>query len=95
MTVYVDQPRYPSRWHRGRHAIVFHMFADSEAELHAMAEKIGVGRQRHKKAGTTHSHYEIYRVERGAALGHGAKPIDPRPLGRWLLARRRAQKAPQ
>lgn len=39
--------------------VMCHMLADSDEELHAMAQSIGVARDWHQKAGTVHSHYDI------------------------------------
>ncbi len=54
MTVYVDDMRAPY----GR-MVMCHMLADTDDELHAMADHIGVARRWHQKAGTPHSHYDI------------------------------------
>lgn len=82
MTVYVDDMRAPL----GR-MIMCHMLADSDAELHAMAARIGVARQHHQNAGTHHSHYDICQVKRALAIAAGARDISRREVGLLLRAR--------
>lgn len=54
MTVYVDGMKADY----GRMKMC-HMLSNTEAELHAMSDKIGVERQWHRKPGTPQSHYDI------------------------------------
>lgn len=72
--------------------IMCHMLADSDDELHAMADKIGISRRWHQKAGTTHSHYDICKVKRALAVEHGAVEISMRQAGKLILQRSRARK---
>lgn len=73
MTVYVDDMRAKV----GR-MIMCHMLADSEEELHTMADKIGVARHWHQKAGTEQSHYDICLLKRATAIEYGAVEITMR-----------------
>lgn len=73
MTVFVDNMRAPY----GR-MVMCHMLSDdpTDAELHAMADTIGVSRRWHQKAGTPHSHYDIALSKRALALKAGAVETD-------------------
>jgi hypothetical protein len=85
VTVYVDNMRAPY------HGMVMcHMLADTDDELHAMAERIGVSRRWHQKPGTPGSHYDICLSKRALAVAAGAVEITWRETGRILMARRRA-----
>lgn len=88
MTVYVDDMRAPY----GR-LIMCHMLADTDDELHAMADAIGVARKWHQKAGTYQSHYDIALSKRALAVKAGAQEITMRQTGEIIRARRLA--APQ
>lgn len=69
--VYVDDMRAPF----GR-LIMCHMVADSEAELHAMADKIGVDRKWYQYPGKSrYPHYDIALSKRALAVQAGAKEI--------------------
>lgn len=85
MTVYVDDMR--AGYGRMR---MCHMLADSDEELHAMADKIGVARRWHQYPGTIKSHYDICLSKRSLAVAHGAVEITMRETGEILRARRRA-----
>ena len=65
MTVYVDDARRSL----GR-MLMAHMLADSEAELLAMVDAIGVDR-RHFQG----DHFDICQEKRDLAIQHGARPI--------------------
>jgi hypothetical protein len=72
MAVYVDR----SMWEfHGR--IMCHMLADSEAELHAMADRIGKSRNRYQRHAST-PHYDVDTGERALAVRLGAIEIDRR-----------------
>lgn len=74
MTVYVDDMRAGL----GR-MIMCHMIADSEDELHAMADHIGVARRWHQAPPKTrHSHYDVALSKRARALAAGAVSITAR-----------------
>lgn len=84
MTVYVDDMRATfSRM------VMCHMIADTDEELHAMAERIGVARgwwQSPKR--TSGSHYDIALNKRALAVRHGAVEITWKQAGA-MNARRR------
>ena len=88
MTVYVDDMAAPF----GR-MVMFHMVADTDEELHAMADKIGVARRWHQKAGTMHSHYDICKAKRAQAVAHGAVEVDRAGLAAVLKKKRAAAAA--
>ncbi|MCK4121385.1 DUF4031 domain-containing protein [Ralstonia pseudosolanacearum] len=87
MSVYVDDMAAPY----GR-MLMFHMVADTDDELHAMADKIGVARRWHQKAGTPHSHYDICKAKRALAVAHGAVEVDRSGLGA-VIKKKRAEAA--
>lgn len=70
MTVYVDDMRAPY----GR-LIMCHMIADTDDELHAMADRIGVQRKWFQKPGTPQRHYDIALSKRILAIEAGAVQI--------------------
>jgi hypothetical protein len=79
MTVYVDDYRAPY----GR-MLMSHMVADSEAELHAMADRIGVARRWYQG-----DHYDVCQSKRAMAFDLGAVSITKRQLGEWRMKRRK------
>ncbi len=83
MTVYVDSMRSPY----GR-LVMCHMLADTDEELHAMADKIGVARRWHQKAGRPHSHYDICMSKRAIAVRLGAVEISRRAVAEIIKAKR-------
>jgi len=83
MAVYVDDMRAPF----GR-MIMCHMIADTEEELHAMAEKIGMQRRWHQYPNTPKSHYDISLQKRALAVAHGAIEVTMKELGRKVRDRR-------
>lgn len=78
MSVYVGVPMWPyHNW------TMCHMFADTEAELDEMADKIGVNRlwkqgNKKRKPGTVGAliHYDIAESKRKLAIGYGAVALD-------------------
>lgn len=88
MTVYVDdmEASYQPKHRPGRTYVMCHMIADTEEELHAMAEKIGVARKWYQG-----DHYDIARSKRFLAILNGAKPITMRQLSCMAMLRRRGQ----
>jgi hypothetical protein len=89
MTVYVDDMRAPF----GR-MVMCHMLADSDEELHAMAEKIGLSRRWHQKPGTPHSHYDISLSKRVLAVANGAKQLGWRDIAMLIRRKREALSIP-
>ena len=85
MTVYVDDMRA----NYGR-MVMCHMLADSDAELIAMADRIGVARRWHQYAGTHASHFDIALSKRALAVAEGAVEITWRQAGAIVRARREA-----
>lgn len=83
MAVYVDQMQA----NYGR-MVMCHMVADTDEELHRMADQIGVSRRWHQKPGTAHSHYDICKAKRAKALSLGAVEVDRAQLGRLLKQKR-------
>jgi hypothetical protein len=68
MTVYVDDVR-----HKFSYMVMCHLWADSDEELHAMADRIGIARrwfQQPPKA--SWKHYDISLSKKALALQHGA-----------------------
>jgi len=85
MAVYVDNMRAPFRG-----MVMCHMVADTDDELHAMANRLGIDHRRHQKPGTPHSHYDINMPMRALAVQLGAREIGRRELV-MLIRRKRAQ----
>lgn len=83
MTVYVDQAN-----HCYRRMIMCHMLADTDEELHEMADAIGVARKWHQKAGTVQSHYDICRAKKEQAVKLGAVQITRREVAELLKRKR-------
>jgi hypothetical protein len=84
MAVYVDDMR--AKYGR---MVMCHMLADSDEELHAMADKIGVARrwwQSPQK--TSGSHYDIALSKRAVAVAAGAVEITWRQAGSMNTRRR-------
>ena len=78
MTVYVDNMRAGF----GR-MIMCHMIADTEDELHAMADHIGIARRWFQG-----NHYDIALSKRALAVKYGAKEITQRQTVKILRAMR-------
>lgn len=85
MAVYVDNMRRPF----GR-MIMCHMIADSTAELHRMARRIGVARRWIQKEGTYQEHYDLSLGARARAIEAGAIAVSCRELATICRARRAA-----
>lgn len=87
MAVYVDNMMVK----KGR-LIFSHMVADTEDELHEMADKIGVDRKWHQKKGTYLSHYDVCQSKKKLAILNGAEEITQTQLGKILINKRKAIK---
>lgn len=83
MAVYVD----PIREHPPVHGQRFwcHMIADTEAELHAMADRIGLPRRAYQG-----DHYDLVPEGRAFALAFGAEEMETRTMARRVCAARKA-----
>jgi hypothetical protein len=78
VTVYVDSMKAPF----GR-MIVCHMFADTLAELHGMADTIGVARKWFQDR-EGFPHYDICQSKRRLAVAAGAAEVTYRDLPSYL-----------
>lgn len=83
MPVYVDDMRAPY----GR-LIMCHMVADTEEELLAMADKIGVARRWHQYPGADKSHFDICLSKRALAVADGAIEIEGRQTAEIVRTKR-------
>ncbi|CAN5736098.1 hypothetical protein BH09ACT8_BH09ACT8_56030 [soil metagenome] len=88
MTVYVDDARIPARV--GRHATTWsHLFADTQDELHAFAERLGLRRSwfqdpvkigkpikaRPGSRAAENWHYDVTESKRRQAVSMGAREV--------------------
>jgi hypothetical protein len=83
VAVYVDDMyRYPmGQFGRMK---MSHMIADTEEELHAMADAIGIARRWYQG-----DHYDISYSKRNEAVNRGAVPVAMRTLGvMWMIKRK-------
>lgn len=83
MAVYVDDMKAAF----GR-MFMCHMLADTDEELLAMADRIGVQRKWHQYPGTHRSHFDIALSKRAQAVEAGAVEIRWRDTGRVSMHRR-------
>ena len=90
MTVYVDDARIAARVGRisGRWS---HLLADTDAELHALAARLGLRRAWAQRPGAVHSHYDVTDAVRRRAIALGAVPIDRRQLIALITQRRQGR----
>lgn len=87
MPVYVDDMHLYPAGQLGRMKMS-HMLADTDEELHAMADKIGVARHWHQAPPRHDSHYDIAKAKRSQALALGAIAITWRQAGAMSTRRR-------
>ena len=85
MAVYVDD-MYKYQMGQYRRMKMSHMIADTEEELHQMADKIGVARRWYQG-----DHYDICMSKRALAVQFGAKEIPIRELSRMAIGKRRVK----
>lgn len=88
MTVYVDDMHEHAIGRFGRMKMS-HMIADTEEELHAMADRIGVQRRWYQG-----DHYDIAKSKRWLAIAEGARPITLKQLAAMMWFRRRGKTMP-
>lgn len=74
---------YRSKYTRGRTYKMSHMIADTEGELHAMADAIGVARRWYQG-----DHYDVTKSKRMLAVKAGAIEIPMRTLACMATNRR-------
>lgn len=74
MAVYVDNARIPY----GRMKMS-HLVADTPAELHEMADRIGVARRWFQRHAST-PHYDVCLAKRELAIELGALPVNRRRM---------------
>ena len=86
MTVYVDDMHLLAMGRFGQMKMS-HMIADTEDELHQMADKIEVRRKWYQG-----DHYDISLSKRRLAVLYGAEEITIRELGRMVIDSRRNRK---
>lgn len=86
MTVYVDD-MYRVPMGKFRRMKMSHMIADTEAELHAMADRIGLARRWYQG-----DHYDVCMSVRAKAVAAGAVEITMQELAR--RARRERHDSP-
>lgn len=84
MTVYVNNFRFVYRGMRR-----CYLLADTDDELHAMADRIGVPMAWHQWVGSDGSHYVIARSMRQLAIQYGAVPISCRQAAMMVANRRK------
>jgi len=88
VSVYVDAASSP---YRGM--LMCHMLADTPAELHAMADRIGVRRRWFQRPpAASFWHYDICKTKRALAVAAGAIECDRRALAA-AMQRIRASRA--
>lgn len=88
MTVYVDDMCDSPIGRYGRMKMS-HLLADTDEELHAMADRIGVARKWWQAPPRHSSHYDIAKSKRALAIEYGAVPITLRQAARMSATRRR------
>jgi len=90
MAVYVDD-MHQTEMGKYRRMKMCHMLADTEDELLAMADKIGVARRWHQYPGTPKSHFDVCMSKRALAVQLGAVEIEMRRTGEIVSAKRDRQ----
>lgn len=83
MAVFVDDMAAPY----GRMKM-FHLLADTDEELHAMADRIGVARRWHQAPPKHDSHYDICLSKRALAVAAGAVEISWRQASCMTMRKR-------
>lgn len=92
MTVYVDSLHNWGWVLNGQQVQSCHMVAETDDELHVMAEAIGMNRSWAQKMDDPiqyRHHYDLTQSRRKLAVEHGAVEIGQRELGRMIIDERR------
>lgn len=84
MAVYVDN--YRARFGR---MVMCHMLADTEGELHVMADRIGLRREWYQRDAST-PHYDVSLSRRAEAVRLGAREVGRTELVAIIRAKRAA-----
>lgn len=85
MAIYVDDMhRFAMGRYRGMK--MSHMIADTDEELHAMADRIGVARRHHQG-----DHYDICLAKRSLAIAAGAIEVTTKQLACMVSLRKYGQ----
>ena len=80
MAVYVDDVR-----HSYGRMVMCHMLADTPAELHAMADAIGMQRRWYQSPDkSSFPHYDLSLTRRTLAVAKGAKEITRQEVGAYM-----------
>jgi len=79
LLIYVDEPIYARAGVKKPRVLYAHMVADTIAELHEFAEKIGVKKHFFHKSPAAH-HYDINSTQWEKAIREGAKRVSSREL---------------
>lgn len=87
MTVYVDD-MFQQPMGQLRRMKMSHLIADTQAELLAMVDTIGVQRKWIQHAGEPGEHFDIAMVKRELAIAAGAVPITLRQCAAMCFRRR-------
>lgn len=91
MTVYVDDANIPASVQNGNRTHTSqwcHLSADTEAELHDFAAKLGLKRAWFQHAGRPTFHYDLTAGKRAQAVAHGATQITYFQMGELTASRR-------
>lgn len=92
--IYVDD-MYLSEMGRFRRMKMSHLIADTEAELLAMVDKIGVARRWRQGTPDRDDHFDIALSKRALAVRFGAIEIPWRTLGLMVAVRKRTGTLPK
>jgi len=88
MAVYVDNMRASLKV-AGRNYVMCHMLADTDDELHAMADRIGIDRRYWQAPPkVSASHYDITQTKRALAVKAGAIEVSMQQLAAMAASRR-------
>jgi Protein of unknown function (DUF4031) len=97
MTVYVDDANIPASIQNGNRthtSLWCHLSADTEAELHDFAARLGLKRAWFQHAGRPTFHYDLTAGKRAQAVAQGATQITYHQMGELAASRRAAAPAP-